>query len=423
MAKILVVDDEASIRKTLREILEFEKYVVDEAIDGLDCMVKLKKNSYDVVIMDIKMPKMDGMEALERVSLLASDTPVIMISGHANIDTAVDAVKKGAFDFISKPPDLNRMLITVRNAMDKSSLITETKVLQRKVSRKKNQEIIGESPSITKIKETIERVAPTDARVLITGSNGTGKELVARWMHEKSSRAKYPIIEVNCAAIPSELIESELFGHEKGSFTSAHKQRIGKFESANGGTIFLDEIGDMSLSAQAKVLRALQENKITRVGGEKEIKVDVRVVAATNKDLREEIRNKRFREDLYHRLAVIIINVPPLNERREDIPALVDHFNKMVCNEYGVTPKKVTKEAMLALKNVNWSGNIRELRNVVERLIILSGEDISEEDVMRFVVPNSEEEVSEFKKVFERFNNVDDLHEFIEKEYSNFKAS
>ena len=423
MAKILVVDDEASIRKTLREILEFEKYDVDEAIDGLDCMVKLKKNSYDVVIMDIKMPKMDGMEALERVSLLASDTPVIMISGHANIDTAVDAVKKGAFDFISKPPDLNRMLITVRNAMDKSSLITETKVLQRKVSRKKNQEIIGESPSITKIKETIERVAPTDARVLITGSNGTGKELVARWMHEKSSRAKYPIIEVNCAAIPSELIESELFGHEKGSFTSAHKQRIGKFESANGGTIFLDEIGDMSLSAQAKVLRALQENKITRVGGEKEIKVDVRVVAATNKDLREEIRNKRFREDLYHRLAVIIINVPPLNERREDIPALVDHFNKMVCNEYGVTPKKVTKEAMLALKNVNWSGNIRELRNVVERLIILSGEDISEEDVMRFVVPNSEEEVSEFKKVFERFNNVDDLHEFIEKEYSNFKAS
>ncbi len=423
MAKILVVDDEASIRKTLREILEFEKYDVDEAIDGLDCMVKLKKGKYDVVIMDIKMPKMDGMEALERVQLLASDTPVIMISGHANIDTAVEAVKKGAFDFISKPPDLNRMLITVRNAMDKSSLITETKVLQRKVSRKKNQEIIGTSASISKIKETIDRVAPTDARVLITGSNGTGKELVARWMHEKSSRAKYPIIEVNCAAIPSELIESELFGHEKGSFTSAHKQRIGKFEQANGGTIFLDEIGDMSLSAQAKVLRALQENKITRVGGEKEIKVDVRVVAATNKDLREEIRNKRFREDLYHRLAVIIIDVPPLNDRIEDIPALVDHFNKLVCDEYGVSPKKVTKQAMLALKNVNWSGNIRELRNVVERLIILSGEQISEEDVMRFVVPNSEKEVSEFKKVFERFNNVDDLHEFIEKEYSNFKAS
>ena len=423
MAKVLIVDDEPSIRRTLREILEFEKYEVEEACDGLECLVKLKRDKYDVVVMDIKMPKMDGMDALERLQLLAPDTPVVMISGHANIDTAVDAVKQGAFDFISKPPDLNRMLITVRNAMDKSSLITETKVLQRKVSRKKNQEIIGESPSITKIKETIERVAPTDARVLITGSNGTGKELVARWMHEKSSRAKYPIIEVNCAAIPSELIESELFGHEKGSFTSAHKQRIGKFESANGGTIFLDEIGDMSLSAQAKVLRALQENKITRVGGEKEIKVDVRVVAATNKDLREEIRNKRFREDLYHRLAVIIINVPPLNERREDIPALVDHFNKMVCNEYGVTPKKVTKEAMLALKNVNWSGNIRELRNVVERLIILSGEDISEEDVMRFVVPNSEEEVSEFKKVFERFNNVDDLHEFIEKEYSNFKAS
>ncbi|MEM8909531.1 MAG: sigma-54 dependent transcriptional regulator, partial [Bacteroidota bacterium] len=295
MAKILVVDDEPSIRKTLREILEFEKYDVDEAVDGLDCMVKLKKSQYDVIIMDIKMPKMDGMEALERVQLLANDTPVIMISGHANIDTAVDAVKKGAFDFISKPPDLNRMLITVRNAMDKSSLITETKVLKRKVSKSKTQEMIGDSPAISRIKEIIEQVAPTEARVLVTGSNGTGKELVARWLHTKSPRAKHPIIEVNCAAIPSELIESELFGHEKGSFTSAHKQRIGKFELANGGTIFLDEIGDMSLSAQAKVLRALQENRITRVGGDKEIRVDVRVVAATNKDLREEITKGRFR--------------------------------------------------------------------------------------------------------------------------------
>ncbi len=422
MAKILIVDDEASIRKTLREILEFEKYEVVEATDGLDAMVNLKKSKFDVVIMDIKMPKMDGMEALERVQMLASDTPVIMISGHANIDTAVEAVKKGAFDFISKPPDLNRMLITVRNAMDKSSLITETKVLKRKVDRSKIQEIIGDSDPIQKIKETIERVAPTDARVLITGSNGTGKELVARWMHEKSGRSKYPIIEVNCAAIPSELIESELFGHEKGSFTSAHKQRIGKFEQANGGTIFLDEIGDMSLDAQAKVLRALQESKITRVGGEKEIRVDVRVIAATNKDLREQIRKNLFREDLYHRLAVIIIDVPSLNNRRDDIPDLVEHFNKLVCNEYGVTPKKITKEAMAALKNVNWTGNIRELRNVVERLVILSGDEITEGDVLRYVVPNSEETVSELAKLFNKFNTVDELQDFIKKEYTSYKT-
>ncbi|MEL6846442.1 MAG: sigma-54 dependent transcriptional regulator, partial [Bacteroidota bacterium] len=320
MAKILIVDDEGSIRNTLKDILEFEKYEVHEASDGLECLVKLKKDNYDVIIMDIKMPKMDGMEALERVQMLASDTPVIMISGHASIDTAVEAVKKGAFDFISKPPDLNRMLITIRNAMDKSSLITETKVLKRKVSRSKTQQIIGESEAIKKIKDTIDRVAPTDARVLVTGQNGTGKELVARWLHEKSPRSGHPIVEVNCAAIPSELIESELFGHEKGAFTSAIKQRIGKFEQANGGTIFLDEIGDMSLSAQAKVLRALQENRITRVGGDKEIKVDVRVIAATNKDLRRQIAHGKFREDLYHRLAVIIVHVPPLNDRRGDIP-------------------------------------------------------------------------------------------------------
>ncbi len=388
MAKILIVDDEPSIRKTLREILEFENYEVDEAGDGLDCLVKIKKVKYDVLVMDIKMPKMDGMEALERIQMLVPDTPVVMISGHANIDTAVDAVKKGAFDFISKPPDLNRLLITIRNAMDKSSLITETKVLKRRVKAKVDK-MIGESKAIGDIKQTIDLVAPKEARVLITGPNGSGKELVARWIHEGSARAKAPIVEVNCAAIPSELIESELFGHEKGSFTSAIKQRIGKFESANGGTIFLDEIGDMSLDAQAKVLRALQENRITRVGGEKEIKVDVRVLAATNKDLRKEISEGRFREDLYHRLAVIIIQVPSLNERREDIPLLVNHFNKIICEDYGTSPKTFSPGAFKALKEVDWTGNIRELRNVVERLIILSGETIKEEDVYSYVIPGN----------------------------------
>ena len=387
MAKDLIVDDETPIRRTLKEILEFEKFKVDEACDGLECLVQLKKSQYDVILMDIKMPKMDGMEALERIQTLAPDTPVVMISGHANIDTAVEAVKKGAFDFISKPPDLNRLLITVRNALDKSSLITESKVLKQKISVYKTQEMIGDSERMGKIKETIDRVAPTEARVLITGQNGTGKELVARWIHEKSNRAKGPIVEVNCAAIPSELIESELFGHEKGSFTSAHKQRIGKFEQANGGTIFLDEIGDMSLDAQAKVLRALQESKITRVGGDKEIKVDVRVLAATNKDLRKQIHENHFREDLYHRLAVIIIEVPPLNERREDIPQLVEHFINLICTEYGIAPKKVSKEALVALQNVNWTGNIRELRNVVERLIILSGNEITANDVINYVGP------------------------------------
>jgi DNA-binding NtrC family response regulator len=387
MAKVLIVDDETPIRRTLREILTFEKFDVDEASDGLECLVQLKKSEYDVILMDIKMPKMDGMEALERVQTLAPDTPVVMISGHANIDTAVEAVKKGAFDFISKPPDLNRLLITVRNALDKSSLITETKVLKQKVSSYKTQEMIGESSAMQRIKETIDRVAPTEARILITGLNGTGKELVARWIHEKSNRAKGPIVEVNCAAIPSELIESELFGHEKGSFTSAHKQRIGKFEQANGGTIFLDEIGDMSLDAQAKVLRALQESRITRVGGDKEIKVDVRVIAATNKDLRKEIEGKRFREDLYHRIAVIIIEVPPLNDRREDIPQLVEHFIQQVCGEYGIAPKKISPEAVSAMQKLNWTGNIRELRNVVERLIILSGNEITGEDVQHYVGP------------------------------------
>ena len=421
MARILVVDDESSIRKTLREILEFEKYEVNEAADGLDCLVKLKKHKYDVIIMDIKMPKMDGMEALERVQLLAPDTPVIMISGHANIDTAVEAVKVGAFDFISKPPDLNRLLITIRNAMDKSSLITETKVLKKRVSKTKTPKIIGESAPIMKIKKTIDRVGPTDARVLITGSNGTGKELVARWLHDKSARADGPIIEVNCAAIPSELIESELFGHEKGSFTGAYKQKIGKFELANGGTIFLDEIGDMSLSAQAKVLRALQESRITRVGGDKEIQVDVRVLAATNKNLQEEINMARFREDLYYRLAVILIHVPTLDARKDDIPLLVDHFNNMICQEYGVTPKVIDTDAMAALQDVSWSGNIRELRNVVERLIILSQEKITKQDILTFVVASSGQNISKLQEIFTKFKDVDELHAFINKEFAKYQ--
>ena len=423
MAKVLIVDDESSIRRTLRDILEFEKYEVDEAQDGMECLVKVQKAKYDVIILDIKMPKMDGMEAIERIQILSPDTPVVMISGHANIDTAVETVKKGAFDFISKPPDLNRLLITIRNAMDKSSLITETKVLKRKVSKAKVQEIIGESEGISRIKDTIERVAPTDARVLVTGSNGTGKELVARWIHEKSGRANHPIIEVNCAAIPSELIESELFGHEKGAFTSAHKQRIGKFEQANGGTLFLDEIGDMSLSAQAKVLRALQENRITRVGGDKEISVDVRVIAATNKDLRKEIDQAKFREDLYHRLAVIIIQVPSLNQRRDDIPMLVEHFITQICSEYGSIPKKVSKAALNKLKSVNWSGNIRELRNVVERLIILSGDKIEEKDVESYVIPSSASPESKLKAVFDRFEAEEDLHDFISQEFAKYKKS
>jgi DNA-binding NtrC family response regulator len=424
MARILIVDDEASIRRTLRDILEYEKYEVDESKDGMECLVRLKKEKYDVIIMDIKMPKMDGIEALERIQMIAADTPVIMISGHANIDSAVEAVKKGAFDFISKPPDLNRMLITIRNAMDKSSLVTEKKVLQRRVAKSKTQEIIGESEPIRKIKDTIDRVAPTEARVLITGKNGTGKELVARWIHEKSPRSENPIVEVNCAAIPAELIESELFGHEKGAFTSAVKQRIGKFEQANGGTLFLDEIGDMSLSAQAKVLRALQENRITRVGGEKSISVNVRVIAATNKDLRKEIRAGKFREDLYHRLAVIIVQVPTLNERKEDIPLLVDHFNEIICEEYGIGKKKFQKDAIQTLEEIDWSGNIRELRNVVERLIILSADMVGRMDVLNYVVPSSRNRGSAvpFPNIFDKFENADELTEFINQAYSKYKA-
>jgi two-component system nitrogen regulation response regulator NtrX len=421
MARILVVDDERSIRRTLKEILEFEKYKVDEASDGMECLVKLKREKYDVIILDIKMPKMDGLEALERIQILSPETPVIMISGHANIDTAVEAVKKGAFDFISKPPDLNRLLITLRNAMDKSSLVTETKMLKRKVAKNKVQEIIGESEEIEAVKSTIERVAPTDARVLILGPNGTGKELVARWLHEKSSRADKAIVEVNCAAIPAELIESELFGHEKGAFTSAHKQRIGKFELANDGTLFLDEIGDMSLSAQAKVLRALQENRITRVGGDKEISVNVRVVAATNKDLREEIKAGRFREDLFHRLAVIIIKVPSLNDRRADIPVLVKHFIHQICKEYGISNKAIDDKALELLQTVNWTGNIRELRNVVERLIILSEKTITADAVRNYVLPTSAAPSLRLEDLFERFRDKDALYEFIEAQLAAFK--
>ena len=385
MPNILIIDDEKAIRNVLKEILSNEGFTVDEASDGEEGLKKFTTASYDVVLCDIKMPKLDGIEFLQKVIDTNSETPVIMISGHGNIETAVDAVKKGAFDYISKPPDLNRLLITIRNALDKTILVKETKVLKRKVS--KVQEIIGESDGIKKVRETIEKVAPTDARVLVTGENGSGKELVARWLHEKSNRAGAPIVEVNCAAIPSELIESELFGHEKGSFTSAIKQRIGKFEQANGGTLFLDEIGDMSLSAQAKVLRALQEGKITRVGGDKEISVDVRVIAATNKDLLQEVNEKNFRLDLYHRLGVILIHVPSLNERRTDIPLLVEKFLGDIAEEYGQAKKSIDKKAMDALQKHNWTGNIRELRNVVERLIILSGKEISVGDVDAYVLP------------------------------------
>jgi len=385
MADILIIDDEKAIRKTLTEILSFEGYKIDEASDGEEGLKKFKEKTYDLILCDIKMPKLDGIEFLQKAVEVNPDIPIIMISGHGNIETAVEAVKKGAYDYISKPPDLNRLLITIRNAMDKSSLVTETKVLKRRVS--KVQEMIGESAPIKKIKETIDKVAPTDARILVTGENGVGKELVARWVHEKSNRANGPIVEVNCAAIPTELIESELFGHEKGSFTSAIKQRIGKFESANGGTLFLDEIGDMSASAQAKVLRALQEGKITRVGADKDISVDVRVIAATNKDLLKEVEAKNFRLDLYHRLSVILIHVPSLNDRRDDIPLLADQFLTDICSDYGIARKVMEPDAIALLQEYNWTGNIRELRNVVERLVILSGKSITAEDVKSYVMP------------------------------------
>jgi DNA-binding NtrC family response regulator len=387
MGKILIIDDERAIRRALREILEFEEFAVDEAENGKEGLDKVKTTLYDIIFCDIKMPLMDGMEVLDELLKAKVDTPVIMISGHANIETAVSAIRKGAFDFIEKPLDLNRILVTIRNAKDRTVLVEETKQLKTTVKRFKGSAIIGETDGIIKIKEMIEKVAPSDARVLITGGNGTGKELVARALHDNSNRRKMPFIEVNCAAIPSELIESELFGHEKGAFTSAVKDKKGKFELASGGTLFLDEIGDMSASAQAKVLRALQENCIQRVGGERDIKVDCRVLAATNKDLRKEIEEGRFREDLYHRLAVILIHVPSLNERRDDIPLLAEHFLSMVCTEHGIPRKSFTEDALEALKNTDWSGNIRELRNIVERLIILCGNSITGEEVKLFANP------------------------------------
>jgi DNA-binding NtrC family response regulator len=413
MPKILIVDDERAIRRTLKEILEYEKYDIDEAEDGEIGLEKIEKNNYDVIILDIKMPKKDGIEVLTEMQQKGIDTPVIVLSGHGNIETAVEAVKKGAFDYIPKPPDLNRLLITVRNAMDKVSLVTETKILKKKIA--KSKDIVGDSNPIVKIKETIAKVAPTEARVLITGDNGSGKELVARWLHEQSNRSNGPLIEVNCAAIPSELIESELFGHEKGAFTSAIKQRIGKFEQANGGTLFLDEIGDMSLSAQAKVLRALQENKITKVGGDKEEKVDVRVVAATNKDLLKEVEENRFRMDLYHRLSVILIHVPSLNQRKDDIPVLTEHFLNEICGDYGIPVKKIESDALESLQARNWTGNIRELRNVVERLVIMSEKTITKQDVIDYSGPSGKAENKGID--YDKFANLQQLNDYVERSF------
>ncbi|TBO37015.1 sigma-54-dependent transcriptional regulator [Pedobacter kyonggii] len=432
MAKLLIIDDERAIRSTLREILEYENYDVEDIDNGIDGLEMIKKGNFDLVLCDIKMNKMDGMEVLEQAQIIKPDLPFIMISGHGTVETAIEASKKGAFDFISKPPDLNRLLITVRNGLDRGNLVTETKVLKRKAS--KTREILGESESISKIKETIERVAPTEARVLITGANGSGKELVARWLHEKSNRADSPLIEVNCAAIPSELIESELFGHEKGSFTSAVKQRIGKFELANGGTLFLDEIGDMSLSAQAKVLRALQEHKISRVGGEKEIEVNVRVLAATNKDLLKEIEDGNFRMDLYHRLNVINIHVPHLTERTDDIPVIAQNFLENICSDYGMPVKKINDGGMAALQALPWTGNVRELHNMIERLIILSDKVITENDVRAFANPGGGTNIgaatsaqiagaggSSLAFSFDSFNNFQDYKDHAEREFIKFK--
>ena len=428
MARILIIDDERAIRSTLREILEYEKYEVSDVDNGIDGLELIKNNEYDVVLCDIKMNRMDGMEVLEQSLRVKPDLPFIMISGHGTVETAIEASKKGAFDFISKPPDLNRLLITVRNALDRGTLVTETKVLKRKAS--KTRVILGKSDSINRITETIDRVAPTDARVLITGANGSGKELVARWLHEKSSRADAPLIEVNCAAIPSELIESELFGHEKGSFTSAVKQRIGKFELANGGTLFLDEIGDMSLSAQAKVLRALQEHKISRVGGEKEIEVNVRVVAATNKDLMKEIDAGAFRMDLYHRLNVINIHVPNLTERTDDIPLIAQSFLEEICTDYGMPVKKISEGGMTALKALPWTGNVRELHNMIERLIILSDKTITEQDVVAFANPTGGTNIGAGHSVgndntqdstYENFKNFQEYKDHSEREFIRFK--
>ncbi|MBE7178534.1 MAG: sigma-54-dependent Fis family transcriptional regulator [Mucilaginibacter polytrichastri] len=425
MAKILIIDDERAIRSTLREILEYENYTVEDVDNGAEGLELIGKKDYDLVLCDIKMNRMDGMDVLTEGLTIKPDLPFVMISGHGTVETAVEASKRGAFDFISKPPDLNRLLITVRNALDRGSLVTETKVLKRKVS--KVRPMLGSSSGMLRINETIERVAPTDARVLITGANGSGKELVARWLHEKSNRANGPIVEVNCAAIPSELIESELFGHEKGSFTSAVKQRIGKFELAHNGTLFLDEIGDMSLSAQAKVLRALQENKITRVGGEKEIEVDVRVIAATNKDLLKEIEAGNFRMDLYHRLSVILVHVPPLTDRSDDIPLIAQHFLEEICGEYGIPQKKISEGAFEALKSLPWTGNIRELHNMIERLIILSDKVITENDVRSYAnpggpaAPASAPATAASAFNFDQFGSFQEYKDYAEKEYIKFK--
>ena len=424
MTTVLVIDDERPIRSTLRDILEYEEYKVIDVDNGAEGLEVLKSKKIDLVLCDIKMNKMDGMEVLTTAQSF-TDTPFIMISGHGTIETAIEAAKKGAFDFLEKPLDLNRLLITVRNALERGSLVTETKVLKKKITKTKN--ILGTSQSIEHIKETIDRVAPTDARVLITGANGSGKELVARWLHEKSSRSSASMVEVNCAAIPSELIESELFGHEKGSFTSAVKQRIGKFEQANGGTLFLDEIGDMSLSAQAKVLRALQENKITRVGGDKEIEVNVRVLAATNKDLLKEIELGNFRMDLYHRLSVILIHVPSLVERIEDIPLLAKNFCDEICAEYNIKVKEITNDAVKALQSLPWTGNIRELRNLIERLIILSNQKITEKDVLTFANPsngnsNGNKEGNDSKIFdYDRFQSFQDYKDYSECKFIKYK--
>jgi len=429
--KILIIDDERAIRSTLREILEYENYIVIDVDNGIDGLEVIKKDNVSLVLCDIKMSRMDGMEVLSEALKIKPDLPFIMISGHGTVETAVEASKKGAYDFISKPPDLNRLLITVRNALERGNLVTETKVLKRRVS--KTREILGESEPIARIKETIDRVAPTEARVLITGANGSGKELVARWLHEKSNRCNSPLIEVNCAAIPSELIESELFGHEKGSFTSAVKQRIGKFEQAHNGTLFLDEIGDMSLSAQAKVLRALQENKITRVGGEKEIDINVRVIAATNKNLLQEIENNTFRMDLYHRLSVILIHVPPLIERSDDIPIIAKKFCEEICADYGMPEKKLEPEAINALKSLPWTGNIRELRNMIERLIIFSDKVITRNDVVAYANPsspaiaspnhlnNSESHNGTPEINYDRFESFQDYKDQTERNYIKYK--
>lgn len=424
MHKILIIDDEANIRRALKEILEYESFEIDEAQDGKAGLKLVESKEFDVVLCDIKMPKLDGMEFLDKVMAIRPELPVVMITGHGNEETAFEAAKRGAFDFIQKPVDLNRVLLTVRNAVDRSKLVSETKVLKRQIT--KTKEIIGDSPSIKKIKETIDKVAATDARILVTGENGTGKELVAKWVHEKSNRLNGPFIEVNCAAIPSELIESELFGHEKGAFTSAHKQRVGKFEQANGGTLFLDEIGDMSMEAQAKVLRALQEHKITRVGGDQDIDVNVRIIAATNKNLVKEIDAGKFRLDLYHRLGVIILHVPSLNERKDDIPLLVDRFLAEICEESSIPKKQITPKAIFELQKISWSGNIRELHNVVERLVILSGPTITHEEVRNYVsAPNSSSgmDALALTELFEKFHRFQEFKEFIEKSFIESKLN